>query len=101
MCTLTHNICPITINYDLRDGRESFDMMVRRTSEQQHEIRVLTNTVRTLSSTVLEMKREHVQSRHSTNPHVNTQNKPLVAMVIIDIAPVLRVAMFMVAILVL
>ena len=37
------------------------------------QLRVLTNTVRTLSSTVLEMKREHVQSRHSTNPHVNTQ----------------------------
>ena len=31
-------------------------MMVRCTSEQQYEIRVLTNTVRTLSSTVLEMK---------------------------------------------
>ena len=48
-------------------------MMVRCTSEQQHQIRILTNTVHTLSSTVLEMKQEHAQSRHSTNQHADSQ----------------------------
>ena len=49
------------------------DMMVQCTSEQQHQIRILTNTVHTLSSTVLETKQEHAQSHHSTNQHANTQ----------------------------
>ena len=48
-------------------------MMVQHTSEQQHEIQVLTNTVCTLLSTAQEMKQEHVQSCHSTNPPADTQ----------------------------